>query len=246
MIPSFFRVTTSRPGAPLLRAMRLKQRLAPHPVDAINLSRVKSSAYSEAEIKNKVIFVHIPKTAGNSVAQALFGIQNSGHAVLMKYYVENPALYEACYKFAFVRNPWDRFVSAFTYLSKGGGNSRDAEIAKALIGDLSFEAFVERCGRSWTFRKRVLSHVHFVPQSDFLKGPGGVDDIFRFENIDADFAQLAARFGLPAQLEKINASARGDYRAHFRTVQHIETIARLYAEDVSAFDYRFAMPRQTL
>ncbi len=59
--------------------------------------------------ESKCIFVHIPKSAGTSVKNALFpNTKGPGHRMAMDYYLENPKKYEEYFVFAFVRNPFDR------------------------------------------------------------------------------------------------------------------------------------------
>lgn len=52
------------------------------------------------------IFIHIPKTAGSSIQEAL---GHGGHETI-HHYMEQEGFNRA-FKFAFVRNPWDRFIS---------------------------------------------------------------------------------------------------------------------------------------
>ena len=60
----------------------------------------------------RCIFVHIPKAAGMSVCRSLFGNLAGGHATLADYQIIFArAEFERYFKFTFVRNPWDRFVS---------------------------------------------------------------------------------------------------------------------------------------
>src|SRR5690625_2614056 len=65
------------------------------------------------------IFVHIPKTAGVSVAHSLFEIKTAYHVRVSKYQIIfSQDEYNQYFKFAFVRNPWDRLVSAYRFLKK--------------------------------------------------------------------------------------------------------------------------------
>ena len=67
--------------------------------------------------EKRAIFIHIPKCAGVSVAQALFGNLAGGHATLDKYLnVFEAHCIEEYFLFTIVRNQWDRLVSAYFFL----------------------------------------------------------------------------------------------------------------------------------
>jgi hypothetical protein len=77
----------------------------------------------------KIIFVHIPKTAGSSIAKSLalgggkvqFGGMNKvydTHTTARQLKASYPN-YDNFFTFAFVRNPWDRLYSWFTFLCNG-------------------------------------------------------------------------------------------------------------------------------
>ena len=64
--------------------------------------------------EHRCIFIHIPRTGGGSVAEALFGGGGETHAPLsaMQRHFEQEE-FQAYFKFTFVRNPWDRLVCVF-------------------------------------------------------------------------------------------------------------------------------------
>src|ERR1051325_4646004 len=62
---------------------------------------------------HRCIFIHIPKTAGNSVNR-VFGVGWQDHKDLQRYRDELPKeTFERYFKFAVVRNPWDRLLSDY-------------------------------------------------------------------------------------------------------------------------------------
>ena len=74
--------------------------------------------------REKAIFVHIPKAAGTSIALSIFG-ELPYHYKAIDYIVFfGRKTFNQYFKFAFVRNPWDRVYSAYTYLRKGGWDKR--------------------------------------------------------------------------------------------------------------------------
>src|SRR6185312_6788568 len=92
--------------------------------------------------ETRSIFVHIPKTGGVSLTNSLYGNRAGRHATLGTYQVVFPArAFYSYFKFAFVRNPWDRLYSAYRYLQAGAmGEAHDlAWIEKHLQGVRDFE-----------------------------------------------------------------------------------------------------------
>ena len=61
----------------------------------------------------RCLYIHIPKTAGNSINRA-FGNGWEDHKDLRRYAAElTAATFDDYYKFAIVRNPWDRLFSDY-------------------------------------------------------------------------------------------------------------------------------------
>lgn len=64
----------------------------------------------------KCIFLHVPKAAGISISKTLFGNLGPCH-ITYDWFEQNLGLVtiKAYYKFTFVRNPWDRLYSAYSF-----------------------------------------------------------------------------------------------------------------------------------
>jgi hypothetical protein len=188
------------------------------------------------------IFVHIPKCAGVSVSKALFGNLGGGHCSITQYQlIFEKRLYEAYFKFAFVRNPWDRLVSAYAFLAQGGLNQRDEQwFQENLSAYPDFGSFV----RGWINPRNIYTYYHFVPQYVYLCEPGslspGVDFLGHYESIDQDFQVICRSLGLNSSLSRSNVTARRD--RDYRTYYNAETksiVERVYQKDIIAFDYGF-------
>lgn len=188
----------------------------------------------------KALFIHVPKAAGTSVSTALFG-REVGHLPVACYKRFLDDEFDGLFKFSFVRNPWDRLVSAYTFLQQGGmpAYSADREFfARKLSRYRDFDEFTER----WLTRTNVYSYIHFYPQSYFLVAGGkiAVDYIGRVETIGQDFQHVADVLGSDAILGKANTTGGREhsYRESY-TPKTREIVRRVYREDIERFSYEF-------
>lgn len=189
--------------------------------------------------ENRCIFVHIPKTAGISLCTALFECKGGGHLTARAYRaLFGSRAFGAYFKFTFVRNPWDRLVSAYTFLSQGGANERDRRWAASVLGRFgSFDEFVLR----WLDERSVYAQIHFVPQWEFVvNGQGQVcmDFVGRFERLAEDFEYVIDQLGRVCTLPLANASQRSDYRDYYSSASR-RRVAEVYRRDVEQFGYCF-------
>jgi hypothetical protein len=192
--------------------------------------------------EKKCIFVHITKCAGISIATSLFGNLGGGHLRATHYQlIFNQREFEEYYKFTFVRNPWDRLVSAFLFLKKGGANKIDRQWAEENLSQYTdFHTFVT----NWVNRKNVNTWKHFVPQYKFLCQPGKqvpvVDFIGHFECINEDFATIQKRLGCSTSLKHLNKTegVKKEYREYY-TEATKQIVADVYKEDIDIFGYDF-------
>lgn len=193
-------------------------------------------------IAQRAVFVHIPKCAGLSVANALFGCRGGGHLPITAYRLAlSRREFRDFFKFTFVRNPWDRVHSAYRFLKAGGLVPEDAARAERIIAPFpDFDAFV----RGFIDGGDVWDAVHFRPQYSFVcltgRSAPAVDFVGRYERLDADYRHVCARLGVKAQLERLNPTeVEGiDYREAYSDAT-AEIVARVYARDVELFGYRF-------
>ena len=69
-----------------------------------------------------ILFIHIPKNAGTNVATQLYG-RHSGHHTAQWYRAADTAYFDSKHKFALLRHPYDRFISAYKFAWHGGTSS---------------------------------------------------------------------------------------------------------------------------
>ena len=193
----------------------------------------------------KCIFVHVPKTAGVSIGKSLFGNLGGNHMTIDHYQlVFSRNEFKNYFKFAFVRNPWDRLVSAYHFMKAGGFGADDEKWVEDNLAEYqNFDGFV----KGWLNRKNIQSPgsaIHFLPQFKFVCTKDNipmVDFIGYFENLEEDVAYIRDRIGISGQallfLNKTE-SRRQDYRSYY-TEETKRIVEDVYREDVQIFGYDF-------
>ena len=174
--------------------------------------------------EHNVLFIHVPKTAGTSMERCFF-LGGGGHKTIRDF----PEAQDA-FRFAFVRNPWDRFISAYCCQT----NVDDPNDLGA------FDWFVRnRCSPN-QYPVRGLYWKHFIPQWHFLLdvyGRIGVDFVGHFESLEKDWRHVCRRVGVTAKLPHERKVDHRPYK-HYYTPESWDIIGRLYRRDVKLFGYR--------
>lgn len=194
-------------------------------------------------IQHKCIFIHIPKSGGNSISQSIFGRICGGHDTIRKYSIAfNEDEFNDFFKFTFVRNPWGRLLSAYMFLKSGGFNDNDALWFKKNLSKYdSFDDFV----KEWVNKKNIYKYIHFKPQYGFLcisSLTPDVDFIGKLENIDRDFKFIANKIGRKGlSLPHLNKtkSDRNKASQYYYSPESVEIVRKVYSEDIEIFGYVF-------
>lgn len=201
---------------------------------------------------HRYMFVAMPKTGTHSVRQALRehlgpdDIEQVGLFVNKRFPFDEvarirhghlsvrqmrpylgDAVCDSYFKFTFVRNPFDRFVSYCAFMTRQHGE---------------FDRDPQGTMRRILFDVRPMDHVHFQPQYTLLIDDAGaleMDHIGRVERMQDDYDAICAKIGIPPRaLDKVNSSKRGDYRQYYDQAL-IDGVTDLYRRDLELFDYRF-------
>lgn len=196
---------------------------------------------------HRCIFVHIPKCAGISVVRSLFGDFDCGHTNLRRYQIMfGPGEFKSYFKFTIVRNPYDRLVSAFHFLKKGGINEKDKRWADRFLSPhADFDAFV----KGWVTPKSVQSGLHFRPQCNFIclaKNQPGLDFIGYYETLQEDFGFICQKLGIQSTLMEANRNlSRKKAWWEYYTDESRQIVADAYADDLRVLGYAFDNPSPT-
>jgi sulfotransferase famil protein len=197
-------------------------------------------------LQKRFLFVHIPKTAGNSIQSVLrdysedqlvalrkeqdgierFGLRNANykikkHSTLSEYqHALGDEQFRNLYKFTCVRNPWDRMVSYyFTPTQKP---------------------------ETWDPKKfrGIISKAVSMP--DYLRLDNGEDDpfanvdyIMRFESLADGFRAVCKAIGIsPPTLPQYNRSRRDHYSKYYDDELR-ELVRSRFAAEIDRFNYTF-------
>lgn len=196
-------------------------------------------------INKQFLFIHLPKTGGNSIQIALlkysedekvvsvgvdgdnrFNIKSqrygtNKHSCLREYArLMEAGIYESLFKFSTIRNPWDKCVS--WYFSPHRGTT------------------------TWN-RKQFVKLVQnsIKPARSFLRTCDGgdldeeVDFLLRFEHLQKDFETLCNKLHLPqVELPRRNVSKRQPYQTYYdQQVRNL--VAKKFAEEIELGKYTF-------
>src|SRR5581483_7192196 len=196
--------------------------------------------------QKRFLFVHVPKTAGNSIQSVLrdysedelvalrgeqdgierFGLRNpkykvKKHSTLAEYRLAlGEKKFTELYKFTCVRNPWDRVVSYYFTPTQKATEWDPKEFKKAIV--------------------------RLMPVADYLRlGEGGEDPfanvnyIIRFENLADDFRAVCQAVDVsPASLPRYNRSNREHYSKYYNAELR-ELVRARFAPEIERFGYTF-------
>jgi len=197
-------------------------------------------------LQKRFLFVHIPKTAGNSIQSVLrnysedqlvalrkeqdgierFGLRNPNykvkkHSMLSEYHdALGDEQFRKLYKFTCVRNPWDRMVSYYFTPTQNP--------------------------ETWNRKKfrGIISKA--VSVADYLRLENGeedpfanVDYVMRFENLAGDFRTVCTAIGIsPPTLPQYNRSNREHYSKYYDDELR-DFVRSRFAAEIERFNYTF-------
>lgn len=201
------------------------------------------------------VFVHIPKTAGTSVYEALGGdrsrdrqhgfdrarglpLQHMTAAEMIDLGYVTRGEFDRCYSFCFVRNPWDRMVSEWKWRC----GTALPRIHPRRYLKTSLKRFLLE-GPGWRGGVGAKIRRHLLPQVAFIRDRNGrqiVDFVGRFERLAEDFETVCERAGLKdCSLGWAKKTRREATYAPYYDDETADLVGRMFADDIETFGYRF-------
>lgn len=186
-------------------------------------------------LAEKFVFIHVPKTAGQSIHAAI-----GGRVSLPMCAPRFAVRVGDRVSFAFVRNPWARMVSLYRYLSQRPPMIGEEHNPEAMR-EMGFKAWLMD-SPAWMaqdkpYGGRKLPPMQKRPQMWWAEGCNFIGQV---ENIERDFADACwlAQIRSPSRLPHLNATEGGDHRSEFDVASR-DFVSYYFAHDIKRFGYEF-------
>lgn len=185
-------------------------------------------AATEKLKNNPFFFVHVPRTAGTSVAISLsykhYGDQHRTAAEIQ--HIVGMDNWSSKFSFAFVRNPWDRAVSWYT-------NS----VGRGLPDDMSFRTWVKEGMRThWDNKTDAFGNpLKFFNMGSWLSN---VKLVYRFEDLQEAWDDICYRTKIVAELKHFNVTGHKYYKQMYDE-KTMKMVADICATDIEKYNYSF-------
>lgn len=206
------------------------KKFLPIPNSAVKYASRAASRLHQKYIED-FVFIHINKTGGTALERAL-GIPLTNHDIAVeRREVLGSKEWEKRFKFAVVRNPYERFASTFAYLH------RDSPFPSEEAPE-RFVVWLERVYEKYRDGRHDRNE---GPQLAWVVDEAGriiLDKICRYETLETDLADVAKVLGRPIELQRINKTRISlDYEAIYLPRSR-SIVNEMHSLDFEAFGYR--------
>ena len=185
------------------------------------------------------VLIHIPKTGGTSIRNGVFGGDYEGPVQ-----GEVPIAWQKHFAFCFVRNPFDRLVSAWKMFTHGMSKSNweypsdgNPKLSLREFLDIVIDESIPFDGARATFEEKIRHHT--MPQTHPFHCIEHADFIGRFESLKSDFEVVCDKLGIAGPLPHWNQTIPTDDYREFYDLQTLKIAREFYADDLREFGYAF-------
>lgn len=184
------------------------------------------------------IFIHIPKSAGTSIATAVIGKRAGHYSASELKAAMGASKFDSFFSFAITRHPVDRLLSAYHYALNRGGSQGAMQYDPVYDSQVfsSFDKFVNE----WLVKQDLwqMDYV-FRPQRPFIYEGDDclVDYIGCVEEMDSVETRLSAALGKTLHIPKRNTNLVSSDTKKDISTYTLRSIYDLYRDDFEQFGY---------
>jgi len=153
----------------------------------------------------------------------------------------SPEIWDSYYKFAIVRNPWERMVSVvwFRLALRKGLTTRAARLTMTHLGMPATRILFHEMVRRRAAKTACHDYVSMITDTD---GVPLVDDVLRYEDLNNEIDRVRKKLGMPeVELPRLKGQYRKDRRPYPDYYDRItrERVARCDHAIIENFGYSF-------
>lgn len=188
---------------------------------------------------HQFIFVHIPKVAGVSIETNFkeFAVNNKGsngeklirHSIARQIRDTLPGdIFRNYFKFAFVRNPWDRWVSLYFFILQKTTHEEHERVKSFR----NFDKFVVE-----SINQKRAQQINAITDEN---GKFLVDFVGRYETLVEDIHTVCRILNISKKtaFPYLNQSRHRDYRAYY-SEETKRMVEEYFKDDIRLFGYTF-------
>lgn len=179
-----------------------------------------------------VLFIHIPKCAGNSVMDYFNCRENAQsrvHISAIKHHAANPEKFQKSFKFTLVRNTYEQLVSMWKYFTNLYDN---------LYGESFYDFIMSDKPGLFSLREQSKQLPYITINKDIA-----VNYIGSVNNIKEAFFDICKKVNIPFtnKIPHSNRTDKKDYRSFYND-KLIEKVCDVFMEDINYFGFDFDDP----
>lgn len=221
---------------------RVGRELAKRTLPNSLMERRRAARKSELFRQAGVVFVHVPKAAGTSIATEVYA-GHVGHFSIRNILEACPPDVLELPRFTIVRNSWERAVSAYEFVRSGSGfGGNTAKIRNASSYQREDCATFDRFVRSRLINHDVdrLDHVfrRQVFYTSMKDGTMPFDHIGYVDSMEDTEVWLSEALGRLIKFGHHNVSKKAAWRDYY-TPDLVNIIGDLYHDDIQAFGFSY-------
>lgn len=189
---------------------------------------------------NDIEFIHVPKTAGTTIAAHLARLDpvrfqsNRYLYTALQARSTDPDAYRARTSFAVVRNPFDRLISIWKYERKQSAENKISADEMLIVSN--FDRWLEHrhCRLDWGRAFMVLPQWHWISN---WGNQQIVDMVFRYEEIDTCFDWIQDTLGIDIDRSIVLNKSSSSYNYRDVSMHSKNIMQELSKIDCERFNY---------